>query len=185
MGKRTGSVFRFIDNLVRALNLSEEAKTVLALLSLARTALPRSALLSAVQFPAGPVLRDLILLSCIEVTGDALIEIAGVVRDYFDSADLDPALVKKFHTAAARAFEEIAKQSNANVSFAVEAEYHAGVAGVRVDSSTNLMDAALATARELYRRQEYERASEILDSLLKRQRTKDALRLAAQVAMRP
>lgn len=184
IGERGGSVFRFIDKLVRALDLGEEARTILSLLSLARTALPRSALLGAVTFPAAPTLRDLILLGCVEVTQEGHIEIAGVVRGYFSSAELDPALSKKFHSAAARAFDDLAKQSRTNVAFAIEAEYHAGVAGIRVDSSTNLIDGALATARELYQRQEYEKAAEVLGPLLSRNRTKDTLRLAAQVAMR-
>ena len=70
------------------------------------------------------------------------------------------------------------------MGLAVKAEYHAGLAGITAPIESNLIDGALATANRLYLDHKYERAGDVVDSLLLARRQLDVLRLAALVSAR-
>ena len=182
--QRKGFYLSFVGALVRKLGLSDDERTLLTLLTLARLPVARTVLLNSVQFAAGPVLRNLIDLAAVDVTPDGLIEVPGILRGYFDSSELEPELVAAFHTAAARGFERLANQDDTALEAAVEAEFHAGLVGITVSVASRLIDGSLATAKSLYETQEYDRALNIVNELMARRRTTEVVRLAALVNAR-
>jgi len=181
---RKGFYLTFIERLLRPLNITDQDETVLRLLTLARVPVDRAVVLEAAGFPAAPVLRNLIALGTIETSRDGRVEIAGILRDYFDAGELVPGLVHAFHKAAATAFEASARAHTDNLEAAIEAEYHGGIAGMPISVSSKLLDGALAVAHEHFRSQNYDAADLILRVLLQKRRSLDVLRLAAQVAAR-
>lgn len=118
------------------------------------------------------------------MTRDSRVQIAGVLREYFDPNVLSPTQIEAFHRAAGKAFEEMARDEPEHLEAAIEAEYHSGAAGFQVSVDSRLIDGALATAQEHYRAQRYDEAARILDTLLRTRRTRDVVRLAAHVAAR-
>lgn len=177
--EKKGFYLNFLSRLLRGLSLSEEDRTVLSLLCLARAPLPRDAVLSGASFPAGPALRNLLALGAVEVTPEGLVEIASVLREFFDPRDVAPEQARGFHAAAAKAFSERYVTYPNLVSAAVEAEFHASMAGVKLTTSSKLPDGLLATARELYAEQRYKEAADIIQALLAKRRSLELIRLAA------
>lgn len=177
-----GFFLNFVSRLIRSLELSDFDKVLLQMLSLARTGVPREALLQASGFPATELLRDLISMGAVEVTTDDLIEIAGVLREYFDPEQLTSDQRAAFHKSAAQAYAALVKERSENLAAGVEAEYHAGVIGASIPASaaSRLVDGALGSAFRLYNSGEYERASVIVERLLQGRQTVDILRLAAR-----
>lgn len=182
--ERRGFFLQFLEDLVRGLRLTDEQLMVMRLLCLARSGIPRSVVLESVSFAAGPAVRALVALSAVEVTQGGWIEIASVLREYFDPAELTTDVIAAFHTSAAHTLARLAKDAEATINMAVEAEYHAGLAGVDVGISTGLVDGAIATAQAFYERQKYDEASAILKPLIESRRSLDILRLGAQVEAR-
>jgi tetratricopeptide (TPR) repeat protein len=182
--ERRGFFLTFLSGLVRRLSLTDEEQTVMRALCLARAPVPRAVALAAVDFPAAPSIRDLIALGAVDVSADGRLEAAAVLRDYFDPAELPPATAQRFHVAATAAFGELAERDDTSIDAAVEAEYHAGVAGIESPVDTRLLDGALGTVHELYRAQRFDEAGRILDTLLARRRSVEMVRLAALVSAR-
>lgn len=178
-----GFFLNFVARLVRALDLADQDRELLQLLCLARTGLPREALLRSVDFPAGDRLRDLIAIGTVDVSPDDLIEVAGVLRQYFDTEALSEAQRRAFHRVAAEAYTAFVDARPDALFAAIEAEFHAGVIGASVPSrsATQLVDGALASAFRLFNSGEYDKAAEIVTRLLARRRTADMLRLAAKI----
>jgi tetratricopeptide (TPR) repeat protein len=181
---RRGFYLTFFERLLRPLSLTDEDETILRLLTLARIPIDRAAMFGAVSFPAAPVLRNLVTLGAVETARDGRIEIAGVLREYFDPRELAPELIERFHSSAADAFEAAAQRDPNDLEKAIEAEYHGGVVGKSIVVSSRLLDGALATAQEYFRSQRYEEASSVVGVLLRKRRSLDILRLAAQIAAR-
>ena len=182
--KRKGFYLTFLEKLLHPLNLTDEDETVLRLLTLARVPVPRTSILATGAFPATPVLRNLIALGTVETIPDGRIEIAGVLRRYFDPRELPPELTESFHRAAAAAFEAIVRRNPNDLGAAVEAEFHGLVVGLETSVPTGLLDGALATAQQYFDSQRFGEAGSILETLLRKKRSRDVLRLAAQVAAR-
>ena len=182
--ERRGFYQAFLAKLLRTLNLTDQDQTILRLLTLARVPVERTVVLSNEAFPAAPVLRNLIALGTVDTASDGRIEIAGVLRQYFDPKELAPRLNEAFHRTAARVFEAAAERNPSNLEAAVEAEYHGGVVGLDIRLSSGLLDGALATAQHYFDSQRYNEAGTILDVLLRKRRSREVLRLAAQVAAR-
>src|SRR5262249_42551772 len=99
--ERKGFYLNFLSRLLRGRALLEEDRRVLSLLCLARVPLPRDAVLSGANFVAGPALRNLVALGAVEVTAEGLVEVASVLREFFDPRDVPPEQAKAFHAAAA------------------------------------------------------------------------------------
>jgi tetratricopeptide (TPR) repeat protein len=182
--RRQGFYLNFLQVLLRSLSLTDDDHTTLRLLGLARRPVDRTALMGAVPFAGAPVLRNLISLGAIEVSRDGRIEIAGILREYFDPRELEPDVVSRFHRAAATAFQAAVERDPRNLEAAVEAEYHGGIVGLKLTIDSKVFDGALATADERYRAQQYDAAAVILGMLLQKHRTIDVVRLAALVAAR-
>ena len=182
--ERKGFYLTFLERLLRPLNLTDEAQTILRLLTLARVPVDRTVALSTEAFPAASVLRNLIALGTVNTANDGRIEVAGVLREYFDPKELAPELTEAFHRAAARAFEAEAKKNPSNLEAAVEAEYHGGVVGLDIALSQGLLDGALATAQHHFDSQRYNEAGSIIEVLLRKRRSREVLRLGALVASR-
>lgn len=182
--RRQGFYLNFLQVLLRSLSLTDDDHTTLRLLSLARRPIDRGAVMGAVPFAGAPVLRNLIALGAIEVSRDGRIEIAGILREYFDPRELEPDVVSRFHRAAAMAFQAVVERDSRNLEAAVEAEYHGGIVGLTLTIDSRVFDGALATAEERFRSQQYDAAGAILDTLLQKHRTIDVVRLAALVAAR-
>jgi len=182
--QRRGFYLTFLQRLLRSLNLTDEDETILRMLALSRVPLDRSVIFAAVTFPAAPIVRNLVALGTVDFSPDGRIEIAGVLREYFDPQELSPEARLAFHRAAAKAFEGRALRSKNDIEAAVEAEYHAGIAGVQVSIPSRLIDGALATAQEHFRSQNFDAAAAILEVLLRKDRSLTVLRLAAQVEAR-
>jgi predicted Zn-dependent protease len=182
--ERKGFYLSFLHRLLRDLALTDEDQTILRLLTLARVPVERSVVMTAVPFPAAPVLRNLVGLGAVDVSPEGRLEIAGILREYFEARDLPPELTISFHRQAAFAFQAAASREGNDIQAAVEAEYHGGVIGMPVAVVSRVVDGALATAQEQCRLQKYDSAGRILDVLLQRHRSADVLRLAAIVAAR-
>ena len=181
---RKGVFWGYLRRLVRMLALDERDEIILRSLTLARMAVPRGVVLASVGFAAGSVLRNLIALGAVEVREDGNVEIAGVLREYFDASELAPEIREGFHKAAAKAFAEIANGRPPRLDAAIEAEFHSGVVGLRSPVDSRLLDGALATAKEQFRTGHYRAAGRVLEMLLTKRRTPEIVGLAARVAAR-
>ena len=93
---RTGFYLTFVGKLLHQLNLTDEDQTILRLLTLARVPIDRTVALSTEVFPAAPVLRKLIALGTVNITNEGRIEVAGVLREYFDPKELAPEVLALF-----------------------------------------------------------------------------------------
>lgn len=182
--RRKGFYLSFLQTLLRSLSLTDQDQTILRLLGLARRSIDRSVVMSTVPFPAVPVLRNLIALGALDVLRDGRIEIAGILREYFDAKVLEPDLIERFHRGAATSFQAAVSRDPKNLEAAVEAEYHGGIVGLKLTISSGVFDGALATAEDRFRSQQYNAAAEILEVLLQKHHTIDVVRLAALVAAR-
>ncbi len=182
--ERRGSYFTFLRSLVAQLALTTEEEDVLYLLTLARGGVPREAVFAGVSFAAGPILRTLVELGLVDVAEDGTVSISTVVKELFEDAAGHAVKLKEFHASAALWFAEAAQKSRSGTASAVAAEYHAGLAGVDIGLTANLVDGALATATQLFQDQKYDEAAVILGPLVARRRQTDVLRLAAQVEAR-
>ncbi len=182
---RRGFFLHFLEELVRGLKLTDDQATVMRLLCVARSGVPRAVILESVPFAAGPSLRELIAMGAVEVGPNGWVEVASVLRDYFDSSEVPPDVLKSFHAAAAQALARMVQESDGGaVGLAVEAEYHAALGGIESPVSTGLVDGAVATAQEFYAQQRYDEAAAILAPLARAKQSLDILRLAAQVEAR-
>lgn len=182
--KKQGFFEYFLRRLVRVLELSDEEQIILRLFCLARGDVPREVIVETLSLPSAAPIRNLLALGALEIGQFGMLRIASVLREYFDPTDLLPEQTASFHALAAMALAEISKGRGDDLTTAVEAEYHAGLAEIESPVNTNLIDGALGTARRLYESQKYEKAGKILDSLVQSRRQIDVLRLAAQVAIR-
>ncbi len=181
---RKGSIFLFVHRLVEGLSVSDQERTILQLLSLARSAIPPEVIYASVDFPAAAPLRNLVAMGVLEESSaSGHLEVAGILRDYFDSRDLAHDLAIRFHSVAADAFAVIAKKAN-SISAAVDCEYHAGLAGKPAPLATKLVDGAFATASKLFEQERFNEAGDILETLLRGRKSLDVLRLAALTAGR-
>lgn len=178
-----GFFLNFVSRLIRSLELSDQDRILLEMLCLARVGVPRESLLRAADFPAGEAIRELVVIGAVEVTPDDLLEVASVLREYFDPERLSRDQRQAFHKAAAEAYASLAQARGNDLAAAIEAEFHAGVIGVGVPESTatQLFDGALGSAFHLFQSGEYEKAGNILRPLLRRRHTVDILRLAAKI----
>lgn len=181
--KRKGFFLNFISTLVKEFKLTNEEQLVAQLFCLARGALPREAIIEASQISSIHPIRNLLGLGALEIGRHGHLQIADILRDHFNTADLLPETISRFHKAASITFGN-SYQTNNNLALAIEADYHAGLAGITSPVKTNLVDGALGTAKQLYQKQQYNRAGEIINSLLLQQRSRDILRLAALIAAR-
>jgi tetratricopeptide (TPR) repeat protein len=181
---RKGFYLNYVSKLVRELGLSETENQILQVLGLSREPVPRDAIFPVFAIPINPILQDLILSGVVEQDEMGLVALAGILADHFEPRDLSDEQIQVFHETAARMFENLAERTPSNLSAAVEAVYHAGLAGVSTTISTELIDGALGTAEKLYENQEYPQARAIVKVLLKRKRSHDVLRLAALIEAR-
>jgi hypothetical protein len=184
LAERKGSLYALLSRLVKGLDLSDEDRILLKLLTLSRAPIPRESLAGSVPFTTGHLIRNLIAIGAVNVDPHSRIEIASVLRNYAESFDVSSDIAKNYHKNAAIAFENIAKASLNNISEFIEAEYHANLAGISVAIPFSLLDANEATARTLYSEQRYSEASAILRILLTKRRSVPILRLAACTAAR-
>lgn len=182
--QRKGFFLNYVSKLIRGLNLSEEERQILQLVRLARGPVPREAVLAAVDYTSGLTVRNLISCGALELDRLGLIQLPGILEGYFDPKNLSSDQRKAFHENAALSFQAVAEMDQNNVWAVVEAEYHAGVAGIEISVSSKVIDGALAAAKEFYRQQRYEEARPIVKALLKRRPTHDLLRFAALVDAR-
>lgn len=182
--KRKGFILNFVSRLVAGMGLMEAEQIVLRLMGLARTPLPRSVIPAVVNFPAAEPLRNLIALGALEIAGPDTIEIAGILREHFDSDELSPQLIDRFHREAAAAYEILGQTNRRDIASLVEAEHHSLVAGLPVRTPSNLADGALATVRTFLHQQRYEEAARLLRPLLARRETPELLRVSAEVEAR-
>ena len=182
--ERRGNFGRFFRRLVGKLKLTEDEQTVLRLLTLARNEVPREVFSDALGTPSAGTIRSLISLGAVEMGNWGGIRIAGILREYFDASDLPDSLMHDFHSASAGALAEYCRKNNQDLALAVEAEYHAQMAGIEPVVETGLIDSALGTAKRLFEQQQYSRASMILESLRRRSDSTDILRLSALVEAR-
>jgi Tfp pilus assembly protein PilF len=181
---KQGALWQFLQALIRQLDISDDERKVLQLLGSVREAIPREVLVQTLGHNAISLVRNLISLAAIEVNESGLVQIAGILREYFDISELQPDLAKEFHIHAARAFEELAKSHGESLFYAVEAEYHGSLAGIGIGISSRLTDGAFAAAKAAYETQLYDRAGIIIDALLKRHATLEIKRLASLVEAR-
>lgn len=181
---KRGFYLNYISKLVRGLNLSKEEQQILKLVALARGPVPREAILLSADFSAGLVIRNLINCGALEVDDMALILLPGIIREYFDPEELPAAQVQNFHKNAANSFETLVKNNYKNTWARVEADYHSGLAGIETKFDILFADGALATAKELYKRQHYNEARKIVQPLLRRRKTHELLRFSALVEAR-
>ena len=182
--KKRGFYLNYLNKLVRGLHLSKEERQILKLMALARGPVSREAILSSADFSAGLVIRSLIDCNALEVDDMALVQLPGILRNYFDPKNLPDDQVQAFHKSAAESYKELAKNDHISTWANVEAEYHSGLAGVDFVYHSSLADGALATAKELYRQQRYDEARKIVQLLLSRRKTHDLLRFSAFVEAR-
>ena len=140
--------------------------------------------MEASNIPANASIRNLLALGVLETAQHGMLRVASVIRDYFDPSELLPEQVTSLHKAAALSLAAASRENGNDLRLAVEAEYHAGLAGISAPIDTKLIDGALGTATRLYREHKYEQAGKILDSLLLARRQLDVLRLAALVSAR-
>ncbi len=183
--KREGFFLNFLRAIVARLNLSDEEQTLLRLLGLARDYIPRTVAAEAADFNVSPFMRNLLALGTVESGPLGMIRIAPILRDYFDSEDLPTDLVAKFHRSASTAFTVLSKQYDKEPQFAVEADYHGRLAGIDTSGLTELVDGALAVAKNHFAAQKYDEAFFIVEKLLqKKSRSLEVVRLAAQIQAR-
>jgi tetratricopeptide (TPR) repeat protein len=179
---RKGFFITFIGDLIRDLSLSDHETTLLKICGLARSGIPREALLAAADFPAAAAIRNLLRMAALDYTDDGLVTIASLLREHFDQAELSPATRAKFHRSAATHLATAAK--NGPLSFAIEAEYHARLAGIQRQATTGLSDSALAAAETLYAQQDYDAALAAIQHFLDVAPTTEILRRAALIEAR-
>ena len=178
--KRSGFFLNFLNTLIRQLQLTDEEHEILRLACLARAEIPREAIAETVQFAAARHTRNLLNMGALENGRYGHLRLSALLREYFDPRELPPEQQDRFHAAAAKALQRYAAEYD-DLSFAVEAEYHAGFSTDEFDASTALIDGALATASTLFEQQKYARAAKIIDGLLSRKRSHDVVRLGAMV----
>lgn len=169
---------------MKNLELTDEEHLILKLFGLARADVPREVVIESLALPSTASIRNLLALGVLEIGRFGMLRVAAVLREFFDPADLLPEQIKSFHKSAALALAEISKTRQDDLAVGVEAEYHAGLAGIDSPINTRLIDGALGSAQGLYDSQKYDQAGVILDSLLRSRRQTDILRLAALVAAR-
>ena len=122
-------------------------------------------------------------IGAVEVSPEDSIEIAAVLRDYFEPEGLSSSQREAFHRAAAEAYTALAQTRPDFVAAAIEAEFHAGIVGASVPDriATQLVDGALGSALRLFNSGDYDRAADIVSVLLRGKRKSDILRLAAKI----
>lgn len=181
---RDGRCFSFLATLMRKLDLTADDEQVLQLLALARGPVARAVVLRSARFAAAQSLQDLAAMGLAEIAGDGCVEIASILREYFDWRDLPEEQRATFHKEAAEWFAARYQDDPAALNLAIEAEFHASVAGLELGIKTRMSDGLLASAQRLYRDQRYDEAARVLDPLLRKHRTLDLLQLAACVEAR-
>ena len=181
--KRKGFFLSFVNTLVKEFQLTDEEQLVARLFCLARGVLPRETIYKAALISSIHPIRNLLGLGVLEIGRLGHLRIADILRDHFKTSDLPPETTKRFNETAAIAFANSFKNKN-DLSMVIEADYHAGLAGIPSPIKNDFIDGALGTAKQLYKEQQYNRAGEILSTLLSRQRSQDILRLSALVAAR-
>lgn len=183
--KREGFFMNFLRSLISKLHLVDEEQTLLRLLCLARDYVPREVVTEAAGFDATRFMRNLSSLGTVESGVFGTIRIAPILREYFDPEELPKELANKFHRVATTVFASLSKQHGGQLSFAVESDYHGGLSGHGVAIVPNLIDSALAVAKNQFDAQKYDGAYAIVEKLLQREpRWYEGVRLGAQIQAR-
>jgi len=178
---RKGFYTQYIGRLLNEFSLSQDERIVLKLINGCNMPVPREAILGACAFPAGPVVTRLIHQCVVNVNSHGHISTAGLLKPFFDFSELPEELRIKLHENAAREFGVLARRNREYLHYAVEADYHAAIIGVRVTHAEGLVDSRLEAADTLYNEQRYREAKGILDPLLGMRQSRSVLRLSALV----
>lgn len=179
-----GSLFLRVSRLAKYVAIDEVEREILALLSHAREGIPREAVTSSTTVAATVPIRYLIDAGFIVLDDRGWIRVPSLFQPFFLSVQTAPERVAQFHKSAAHHLAQACKGDTKDIATAIEAEYHARLAGVEPEVSVPLVDAAIGAANQLFQDQAYDEAYKIISSVLKRGRSTQALRLGALIAAR-
>lgn len=182
--EKRGFFLNYVKKLVSGLNLSKDENLILQILALARRSVPREAIFASVEFSAALIVQNLVNCGALELDSLSLVQLPGILRGYFNPQLLSQPQKQIFHKNAAESFKRIFEKDQEKIWAVVEAEYHAGLAGIDIDISSELIDGVYATFKRLYEEQSYNQARPIIKALLNRQRTHDLLRFSAIIDAR-
>jgi len=179
--QRKGFYLNFIKSILRNIDLSDDERMILNLLSGCKLSLPREAILGTFDYPVVPYLRNLIQLCMIEVDPASNIRLPGLLESFFDIEVIPVEIRKRFHRNCSDCYKGLFVKNKARIEYAIEADLHASLGDVQSNLSGQLVDSQLAIAQKLYDKQDYKTAQAILDKILTIKSTKDILRLSALV----
>jgi len=177
--KRKGFYLSFIRGLLRNIALSDEERMILRLLSGCRMPIPRETVLKTFDTPVAPSTRNLIDLCLIEVDSTSHIRLPGLLSSFFDIEEAPPDLRKRFHSACAESYTELFEKNQSKIDYAIEADFHAMLAGGEPQLAGKLVDSQMAVAQKFYDSQKFKSAKNILDRILSIKRNDDIMRLSA------
>jgi len=182
--ERSGFFLSFVRGLLRSITLSDEERMILRLLSGCRTPIPREIVSRVFDTLILPYVRNLIDLCMIEVSPSSHIRLPGLLSSFFDIEEVPPDVRRRFHNACKEIYTKLFNKDSSKIDCAIEADYHAVLAGREPQLAGKLVDSQLAAAQNFYDSQEYSSAKDILDKILSVRSSDDVLRLSALVDAR-
>lgn len=182
--QKKGFYLNFVKSILRNIDLSDDERLILNLLSGCRLPVPREAILATFDYPVAPYLRNLIQLCMVEVDSASNIRLPGLLESFFDLEVIPVEIRKRFHRNCFDCYKGLFIKNKARVEYAIEADFHGGLGDIQSNLSSQLVDSQLAIAQKLYDKQDYKTAQTVLDRILKVKSTNDILRLSALVDAR-
>jgi tetratricopeptide (TPR) repeat protein len=182
--QKKGFYLNFVKSILRNIDLSDDERLILNLLSGCRLPVPREAILATFDYPVAPYLRNLIQLCMVEVDPASNIRLPGLLESFFDIEVIPVEIRKRFHRNCFDCYKGLFIKNKAGIEYAIEADLHGGLGDIQSNLSGQLVDSQLAIARKLYDKQDYKTAQTVLDRILKVKSTNDILRFSALVDAR-
>jgi len=176
-----GFYLNFVNRILQGINLSEEEKTILKLLSDCRMPVPREAILGSFDYVVKSYLKNLMELCLIEIDSASHIRLPGILKSYFDVEEVNSALRTKYHSLCSSFYRRMYEHDKTRIEYAIEADIHGTLCGEETKLSGNLFDSQFELAKNYFDRQQYKDAKLILDKIPDNIKPTDILRLSALV----
>jgi len=164
--KGAGFYREVTDRILGVVNLSEEDKQILRMLSACRIEVPRDVIAGSCNFPANEYITNLIRQCLIEIVSSSAIRIPGILRKRFRFQDLEKGIRETFQNIATQTYTQLSNQYPSRLEYAIEAEYHAIALGEKPKVVTGLIDGKIAAVYKFYDEQNFKKAKYILDSMI-------------------